>query len=57
MESLQDRAKRWRARAEELRIIAETMESPAKQHLLDAARDWVDMAEQAERLAGPKPSP
>jgi hypothetical protein len=45
------RADRWRARADELRSIAETMEdNPAKRALLNAADDWIAMADQAERL-------
>jgi hypothetical protein len=43
-----DRARRWRDRAEELRAIAEELSSPAKRHLLDAADEWLELAEQAE---------
>jgi hypothetical protein len=44
------RAERWRERAAELRSIAETMQGSARQSLLDAADDWIAMADQAERL-------
>ena len=43
-----DRAQRWRERAEELRAIAQDLSSPAKRHLLDAADEWLELAERAE---------
>jgi hypothetical protein len=45
------RAQRWRDRAEELRTIAEEMTSPAKRHLLEAADEWLELAERAELAA------
>ena len=43
-----DRAQRWRDRAEELRSIAEDLSTPAKRYLLDAADEWIELAERAE---------
>ncbi len=52
-----DKAKRWRARAERLRSIADDAADPvAKRNLLRLARDWERMADrdvQAERPTGP----
>ena len=42
-----DRAQRWRDRAEEFRTIAEELSTPAKRHLLDAADEWLELAELA----------
>jgi hypothetical protein len=43
-------AQRWRARAEELRVIADTLHGETREALLEAADEWVRMAEQTERL-------
>jgi len=43
-----DRAQRWRDRAEELRTIAKELSTPAKRYLLDAADEWIELAERAE---------
>ena len=42
------RAQRWRDRAEELRAIADELKTPAKRYLLDAAEEWLELAERAE---------
>jgi hypothetical protein len=43
-----DRARRWRDRAEELRTIAKDLSLPARRLLLDAADEWIELAERAE---------
>jgi len=48
MEGYGNRAQRWRERAEELRSIADELNSPSKRHLLDAADEWLELAERAE---------
>jgi hypothetical protein len=44
-------ANRWRRRAEELRVIAETMNTDADDQLHKVADQWVEMADQVEKLA------
>jgi hypothetical protein len=48
MEGYGDRAQRWRERAEELRNIADEVNSPSRRNLLDAADEWLELAERAE---------
>ena len=48
MEGYGNRAQRWRERAEELRNIAEELDSTYKRNLLDAADEWLELAERAE---------
>jgi hypothetical protein len=48
MDNHSHRAQRWRERAEELRAIAEELETPSKRNLLDAADEWLELAERAE---------
>jgi len=48
MDNYSHRAQRWRERAEELRAIAEELETPSKRNLLDAADEWLELAERAE---------
>ncbi len=52
-----DKAKRWRARAERLRSIADGADDPvAKRSLLRLARDWEHMAERSEQAKHPSAS-
>jgi hypothetical protein len=48
MDSYFHRAQRWRERAGELRAIAEELTAPSKRNLLDAADEWLELAERAE---------
>ena len=48
MDSYVHRAQRWRERAEELRAIAQQLEPPSQRNLLDAADEWLELAERAE---------
>jgi hypothetical protein len=48
MEGYGKRAQRWRERAEELRNIAEELDPTYKRNLLDAADEWLELAERAE---------
>ena len=50
------RARAWRARAEELRVIAEQFAHlRARSDLLDLAQSWTAMAEREEELASGEP--
>jgi hypothetical protein len=56
MDKFPERIKRWRIRAEELRTIADGMETPGpKQDLYDTAFELEELALQFERLF-PSPS-
>ena len=48
MDGYGHRAQRWRERAEELRTIADELTSTSKRNLLDAADEWLELAERAE---------
>ena len=53
-----DTARRYRLHAEELRVIADGMESnPQRDVLLEVARDYESMAKSLEALAGRDPGP
>jgi len=51
MEELHRLACEWKDHAARLRTMAEVSSSSSKQHLLDTASRWTEMARKAERLA------